>query len=107
MGEKVDSILYSLLPLILIVAVSWFFSFLGAKAKQQTQQAPEQPHKQPAKDSMDLVFGESDDMESPVTSQRYPDHAAPTADSGATLWRQQGHQPEVTPEPIKPKWWGA
>jgi Na+/H+ antiporter NhaC len=111
MGEKFDNILYSILPLILIVGISWFFSFLGAKARKQTQQAPGQPlpetHTQPEKDPMELFFGIDNDMESPKVSQPNQEQPIPGIPSDTTLGRLLAPEPQITPKPIEPKWWGA
>jgi hypothetical protein len=109
MGEKGDNFLYGILPLILIIAVSWFFSFLSAKARKQTQQDPRQPQTQtqPEKDALELFFGADEDAEFRKSSQRLPEQAVPRADPGTTLGKPHAPDARVTPKPIEPKWWGA
>ncbi len=107
MGEKIEHILYSLLPLILIIFVSWFFSFLGSRVKKQTEQAPFPLKTETDRDAVHLFLDEDEVMESPKPAQPFPGLPAPPAGSGPPLWQPQPAGPQVTPKPIEPKWWGA
>lgn len=107
MAQNGENILFRIVPLILIIAVSWFFSFLSAKAKKRTQQTPQEQQTQPEKGSMDLFFGMEDDAESPKLAPGPPEQTVPGADPGTTLWKPQAPEGHVTPKPIEPKWWGA
>ena len=107
MGEKVEHILYSLLPLILIIFVSWFFSFLGSRVKKQTEQAPQRPTAGPSEDSVDVFLGNDEVVESPRPAQPFPGLPVPPAGSGPNLRQPQPTSPQLTPRPIEPKWWGA
>ncbi len=107
MGEKVQHILYSLLPLILIIFVSWFFSFLGSRVKKQTEQTSYPATAETESDTMHMVFDEDEEMESPRPAPGFLGLPMPPTESDATLWRPQPTGPQITPKPIEPKWWGA
>jgi hypothetical protein len=108
--EKIENILYSIVPLILIILFSWLFSFLGSKMrKQQPDEAVPEQEKGRDFRLIDLL---TDQTEPPQTTDsrtapldwrgaepgsRPPVQQSPTIPAG----------PQVTPRPIRPKWWGA
>jgi hypothetical protein len=108
MAEEIEHVLYKLLPLILIIFVSWFFSFLGSRVKKQTQQAPEPQKTEGDREAAQLLFDEEEAMEPPKPAQStfgLPLPAQGAATPAPMLPQASG--PLVTPKPIKPKWWGA
>jgi hypothetical protein len=107
MGEKIEHIFYSLLPLILIIFVSWFFSFLGSRVKKQAEQAPHPAKPETDRDAVHLFSDEDDVMESPQQARQFPGLSAPPAESGTTLRQPASAGPQIVPKPIEPKWWGA
>jgi hypothetical protein len=107
MGEKMENILYSLLPLILIIFVSWFFSFLGSRVKKHTEQATQNQGTEPEREAAHLFFDKEEAMESPKPAQHIPGLSVPISGDRSTLMQPQSASPQVSPKPIKPKWWGA
>jgi len=108
MEEKVGNILYSLIPLILIIIFSWLFSRLGSKMRKQGQEA-EAAGQQDREFQLIELFAQ--DKEAPgSTAAQYPGtepqpHELMQPDLRARMPRAGG--PPVTPKPIEPKWWGA
>ena len=107
MAAKSDDLLYSLLPLILIIGVSWFFSFISSRIRKGPQQEADERISQIERDPMKVLFEIDSDAESPKPLQRSPAQAVPGKDSGITLWKPPEPGMQVTPKPIEPKWWGA
>jgi hypothetical protein len=107
MSGKFENILYNIAPLILIIAVSWFFSFLASKARKQTGQ-PDRPQPQENRGGLADVFFEEDDGRKPEASApvRGPS-SMPPVELGERARQPRSVGPQVTAKPIKPKWWGA
>lgn len=108
--EKIENILYSVVPLLLIILFSWLFSFLSSRMrKQQPEEAV--PGQEKASDHrlLDLLTDQIEpsppgeprsmplDWTKPVPGPVQPVPKTPTIPGG----------PQVTPRPIRPKWWGA
>jgi len=110
-----DKLFYSLIPLLIIIAISWFFSFLGSKANKARQEAESVPGYGSGTENrdrlLDLISLEEDDEEEGlVRSQHAYTEDARTDESGPFPDWEAIHgrgSPVVTPDPIKPKWWGA
>lgn len=105
--ENITNILYSLLPLIVIILLSWLFSQMGAKAKKRTENAQKESPSTAGDQIMDILLGKGE-------ADRFPTRAQdriPSRDSSITAdaWDVQKpvSGPEPTPKPITPKWWGA
>jgi hypothetical protein len=107
--EKMEDILYSLIPLVIIVLISWLFSFLASKKRKQEDGVEDGPQTSPKNQFLEFLSDEEDDDEDLILEkdlnsdkgdqQRFDlDTWAPDVPTGG---------PEVTPKPIKPKWWGA
>jgi len=105
MTESIENLLYSLIPLLLIIAASWFFSFLGPRKKPKT--SDELPGTAPK--SVDQLFdlfpqGEEEVREAPGTAR-----PGDVRDARQIAWpsKMPMKGPEPTPKPITPKMWGA
>ncbi len=102
-----EKLIFSLLPLILIVLFSWLFSFLGSKMKQKAQEEgvySEGLHHWEEDDREGLRMVESFEGEEefgPVI--RSDEHAEPGQDIHTVAPPDGG--PRVTPDPIEPKFW--
>jgi hypothetical protein len=109
MEEKIGNILYSLIPLILIIVFSWLFSRLGAKMRKQGQEA-EVPREKEREFQLIDLFANDKEPSGPTAPQlpgteRQPEFMQPSL--GAGMPRTVAGGPVVTPKPIEPKWWGA
>lgn len=106
--EKIKETLITLLPLLLILVVSWLFSLMGSKlkGKQDSEEQPVQKNTEEQQpDLMQILTG---------TKEKAPE--VPSAfhdiDGGAAFGKPQHRPvakggPVITPKPITPKWWGA
>ncbi|MEW6347915.1 MAG: hypothetical protein AB1646_02540 [Thermodesulfobacteriota bacterium] len=110
----VDKLWPSILPIVLIVVVSWLFSFLGSKYKKKDQDARPDAARAQAKPDEDLLekkilefFGVAEEVEKARQAEQTP--GQPMSDIPPTRFgaprTPQG--PVTTPKPIEPKWWGA
>jgi len=121
MPENLKDILYSLLPLILIIFISWFFSFLGPKLKKQLEEGAKTGTGESRNDLMEILLGQSaakgagppaetpqprSEMPGPGLSMPGPTAPLP-GPTAAPMPMPRYTGPIVTPDPIKPKWWGA
>lgn len=109
MFDNMESILYSLLPLILILLISWFFSFFGARMKKSAEQgatATKAPS-EARRELMEIFFQEGGEQEARTSDVMQG--RAPESPYGPGIGLAPPHLrgPEITSEPIKPKWWGA
>lgn len=99
--NNIENILYSLIPLILIILFSWLFSFLGSKMKKP-EESSEGAGGRNLGDRILEMMKEGQD-ETPAE----PVKRGPVAIDSRVGWPQQTGNPVITPKPIKPKWWGA
>jgi len=105
--ENITNILYSLLPLVVIIFLSWLFSQMGAKAKKRAESGQKEPPSLPGDHIMDILLGKggTDDAQA-----RAPENL-PGRSSGTSIetWNvnKPVSGPEPTPKAIRPKWWGA
>jgi hypothetical protein len=105
--ENLENILYSLLPLILIIVFSWLFGSLGSRLKKQAASAGNSTeHREQGEDLFDLFAARSG--EQPSASQPGTQNLPPLP-SDTTPWvpKRGLAPPPVTADPIKPKMWGA
>lgn len=103
-----ENILYSLIPLILIIVFSWLFSFLGSKMKKQAQQGPESAGRQDSSLADILSGGKGEDYLF-GSGEAIPDETGQAQRGAQTDWRtyRDRQAPKVSSKPINPKWWGA
>jgi hypothetical protein len=107
MPQKYMDLLISLAPLVLIIGVSWFFSYLSARLRKKTEQPVPGDKPEPAKGLVQMFLEEADAAEqSKPGEQRVMAPAPPTASYGQG-WQPHSASPQVTSRPIKPRWWGA
>jgi hypothetical protein len=107
MSDKIESILRSLAPLILIVVVSWLFSLFSSKLKKPTDQTGEEAKPETGKQLMDIFFQQEEVKPGGRPGELRDPAPVPPPESG---WRTRPPEPggpSVTPKPIKPRWWGA
>jgi len=106
--DKMENILYSLIPLIIIILISWAFSFLGSKRRGQQDSAETETQTAPRDQLLDFLT-QGDDQEERLTVRRDEggSRVGPHADWDAWAPGVPTGGPKVTPDPIKPKWWGA
>ncbi len=109
----VRDILFSLIPLILIVIFSWIFSLLGSRMKQKAEEAKESGEGWTEEEFLQLFTRDDEDEE---RKERYDQSEYPSYqmsdqeayDYGMQEWERRTVEaggPVVTPDPIKPKWW--
>lgn len=103
----VEKILYSLIPLILIIVFSWLFSFLGSRMKRQNDEADTGENGDDR--LIDLIAGQADDDLLVLPGGESAERSEETVQVDPSEWRthQDPRAPRVTSDPIRPKWWGA
>lgn len=106
---ELKDVLWTLLPLIMLIVVSWILSFLGSKVAKKSQEQQRLQGEAHGDSSEELfVDVEEEELFEPSRSERpegagYADQGQP-AEWGTV---QPDEPPPMTPEPIKPRWWGA
>jgi len=103
-------ILYSLIPLVLIILFSWLLSVLGSKKRQATQEDQGRPQGGPLDQLFDLMSPQEEERQA-GDSRGQPTAMRPGEYEWGGLPEARPYQdlagPRITPDPIKPKWWGA
>ena len=106
---ELDDILWTLLPLIMLIVVSWVLSFLGSRVtkKRQEEEMLAGETEQGGSGELFMNLGDEELFEPSPTEQ--PSGPARTRRVRSEEWDplQGTEPPPITPEPIKPKWWGA
>jgi hypothetical protein len=115
MQEK--SVFWSLVPLILIIVLPWLFGFIGTRRKRAQQEREDgmqtEYRAEGTPDAEQYYEGEDDDTEWLFASEEdRPDQTQPGTEHLALEQREVSRYyevpaPRISPEPIKPKWWGA
>jgi hypothetical protein len=103
--EKIENLLYSIIPLVLIIVFSWLFSVLGSKMRKQGQEGEPSGEKDRPFQLTDL-FAQDKEAFGPTAAplpgmDRQPDLMQPN------LRTDMPKTAPGTPKPIEPKWWGA
>lgn len=105
--DNLENILYSLLPLVLIIIFSWLFGLLGSRMKKRAASTDNSTtRREEGADLFDIFAPRSG--EQPGASQPGMENLPPLP-ADATTWAPQRRlaPPPVTADPIKPKMWGA
>jgi hypothetical protein len=105
--DNLQNILYSLLPLVLIIVFSWLFGLLGSRMKKRAASAGNSTtQREEGEDLFDLFATRSG--EQPDASQPGMESLPPLPTDAAPWALRRGlTPPSVTADPIKPKMWGA
>jgi hypothetical protein len=102
-------LLKSLIPLILIIVFSWLFSALGSRMKKRAEQEQADTETDIGEEIFNLFSAGSE--EEPHDSPDYMHSVEQEAigPEAGTDWDSVDRygSPVVTPDPIKPRWWGA
>lgn len=106
MPEK-DNFLYSLIPLLLILAFSWLFGLFSRRRAQQ--EPPREEESKEAANPLLELFLEKRQRDDDVELVDAPGERRGQEIPFQTDWRsRRGYDgPKVDPKPITPKWWGA
>lgn len=106
--DNLENIIYSLLPLILILVLSWLFSSLGSRTRKQVQEKEGLSGPLSGEQILDVLSSKRGETTSKPgdVNMGFPEEIRLQE---AEPWMKQQHSAptEVTPKPIKPKWWGA
>jgi hypothetical protein len=104
-----EKVLYSLIPLVLIIVFSWLFSFLGSRMKRQNDQTDLSSEEHADDRLIDLIAGRADDDLLMVPGGESAERPGEPVQIDSSDWPtyQDPQAPRVTPDPIRPKWWGA
>ncbi|HMK35894.1 MAG TPA: hypothetical protein VK463_12550 [Desulfomonilaceae bacterium] len=108
--EKITNVLFSLIPLILIVLISWLFSMMSGKAKKQMAQKDVGQKQPTGSPFLDLLLTSKEHEEEAVPQA--PMREGPPQDSiplkvGSWSTQELSAPTQISSKPIKPKWWGA
>lgn len=105
----IENILYSLIPLILIIVFSWLFSFLGSRMKKQAEQGASSSAGRQESSVMDLLTGGKSEDYLFGSEHTAADQVGQAQRLDSADWKTYRDQqaPKVSSKPIKPKWWGA
>jgi hypothetical protein len=103
--ENMDNLLYSLIPLVLVIVLSWLFSFLGSRRKRQAEGTESVATTRSGDQFFDLFPVREDELHEEPEIPR-PDDVRTIRDAA---WPPNipTRGPEPAPKPITPKWWGA
>jgi hypothetical protein len=110
--EKITEVLWSLIPLVLIIVFSWLFSLMGSKVKKQQPQGKEpMPGEGAGSPFLDMLLKVGQEEEEPRTDARLPVKEIPSSpmslEPGAWNAQNVSSPTQISSEPITPKWWGA
>ncbi len=109
--EKITEVLWSLIPLVLIIVFSWLFSLMGSKVKKQTQGKEPMPEEGAGSPILDMFLKVGQEEEEPRTGARLPVKEIPGSpmplEPGAWNAQNVSSPTQISSKPITPKWWGA
>ena len=105
--DNLENILYSLLPLVLIVVFSWLFGLLGSRMKKQAASSGKPAEQREEGENLfDLFAARSGGQ--PGAWEPGMESLPPPPTDAAPWARRRGVNPSlVRADPIKPKMWGA
>jgi hypothetical protein len=108
--DDIKNVLYSLIPLILIILFSWLFGVLGSKMKKPTEESDVSLKRGPEDQPFDILSAireAAGQAPAPQGALKINDRTATPMESVAWGTGTGPGGPNVTPKPITPKWWGA
>jgi hypothetical protein len=108
--DDIKSVLYSLIPLILIIVFSWLFGLLGSKMKKPTEDTDVPLQKGPEDQPFDILSAireAAGQGPEPQGGLKMSDRTGAPIERGSWGTVTGSGSPTVTPKPITPKWWGA
>jgi hypothetical protein len=108
--KDLEKLIPSLLPIILIIVVSWVFSFLASKMRKPQQQEGESAPAERGGDLLGDLFnlGKGQDVfQRPQGRPAGPAGEIQPMDMGDRRPYQDVRGPSISPRPIEPRWWGA
>lgn len=107
----IEKLVWSLIPLLVIIAISWLFSYLGSKANKARQEAESVSGSDNRDSLLDLLSFEEEEKEDEMAgARRAHTEDIRTDERGQVPDWEAVHRrgaPVVSQDPIKPKWWGA
>lgn len=108
MAVNIEESLWKYVPLLLFVLVSWIVSMVIRKIRPPDKEE-EATETQKRPNPLLELFDQGSPEPPPGKQQAQPGAVTPRwiPDQGAPVPRSHYSGPVVTPEPIKPKWWGA
>ncbi len=109
--DDIKNVLYSLIPLILIIVFSWLFGILGGKMKKPPEETDVSLNRGPEDQPFDILSAireaAADQGPAPQGGLKINDRTATPIERVAWGTGKGSGGPNVTPKPITPKWWGA
>jgi hypothetical protein len=113
--DDIKNVLYSLIPLILIILFSWLFGLLGSKMKKPTDEEDVSLKRGSEDQPFDILSaireaaGQRPEPQGPEPqgALKISDRTATPIERGVWGTGRGSGGPVVTPKPITPKWWGA
>ncbi len=105
--ENITNVLYSLLPLIVIIFLSWLFSQMGAKAKKRTETTEKGSPSLAGDQIMDILLGKGSTNKEPAPQPTESPGGSPSMTVESWDVQRPVSTSAPTPKPITPKWWGA
>jgi hypothetical protein len=111
--DDIKNVLYSLIPLILIILFSWLFGVLGSKMKKPTEETDVSLKRGSEDQPFDILSaireaaGQAPEGPVPQGGLKISDRTATPIERRAWGTDTGPGGSNVTPKPITPKWWGA
>lgn len=105
----IENLVYSIIPLVLIIFFSWLFSVMGSRMKKQAEEGASNGVRSPGDQLLEL-FGKPDDEKNVAGEEgRAGTAIGRMPQVGKSRWEmyRDPQAPRVNAEPITPKWWGA
>lgn len=108
--DDTKNVIWSLVPLILIILFSWLFGVLGKKMKKPPQETDASSERVPEDQPLDIFSAlrqAAGQISAPEENVNVSERAPTPA--GSQGWRPDmaSTGPRITSKPITPKWWGA